>query len=171
MFNFLRILFGEILPKIWATHHKIWFAATASLLIEIFDSILYRFSKRMVSFTEGFEKKFSPKKSAAFESTELDYAIDLLPEDEASMEEKQILKGIQKFSNTTVKQVMRTRLDVSGIEYETNFDDLMKKVEELHYSRLPVYKNNLDEIAGILHTKDILPHIHINNGNEFGGIK
>ncbi len=164
---FFVILLGEVLPKIWATHHKIWFAATASLLIEIFDSILYRFSKRMVSFTESFEKKFSPKKSAALESTQLDYAIDLLPENEASIEEKQILKGIQKFSNTTVKQVMRTRLDVSGIEYSSSFDELMKKVEDLHYSRLPVYKNNLDEIAGILHTKDLLPHIQIKDANEF----
>jgi putative hemolysin len=163
---FFVILFGEVLPKIWATHHKIWFAATASLLVEIFDSILFRFSRRMVSFTEGFEKRFSPKKSAALESTQLDYAIDLLSENEASIEEKQILKGIQKFSDTTVKQVMRTRLDVCGIEYSAGFDDVMKKVEDLHYSRLPVYKNNLDEIAGILHTKDLLPYIQ-NNGGDF----
>jgi CBS domain containing-hemolysin-like protein len=93
------------------------------------------------------------------EEESLDRAIDLLPENEATTEEKKILKGIQKFSETTVKQVMRSRLDVSGIEVEMSFDDLMKKVKELNYSRLPVYRNNLDEIVGIIHTKDLLPHL------------
>jgi CBS domain containing-hemolysin-like protein len=76
------------------------------------------------------------------------------------MEEKQILKGIRKFSDTTVKQIMRTRLDVSGIEYSSTFEDVIGKVEELHYSRLPVYNNNLDEVKGMLHTKDLLPHVN-----------
>lgn len=159
----LIILFGEILPKVWATNHKIWFASTASLMIEIFNSLFYRISKRMVRGTENFERKFSSKKNAHLDSTELDYAIDLLPENEASIEEKQILKGIQKFGGTTVKQIMRTRLDVNGIEHEWPFEEVVKKIEELHYSRLPVYKNNLDEIVGMLHTKDLLPYI---NGNE-----
>jgi len=82
-----------------------------------------------------------------------------LPDHEATTEEKQILKGIRKFGNTTVKQTMRTRLDVSGIEVSTSFRNVKNKVEEMHYSRLPVYKNNLDEIVGILHTKDLLPHL------------
>lgn len=163
---FLIILFGEVLPKVWATHHKIWFAATASLIIEIFNSLFYRLSKRMVTATENFEKRFSSRKSSQLESSELDYAIDLLPENEASLEEKQILKGIQKFSDTTVKQIMRTRLDVSGVEDKSSFEDVIKKVEELHYSRLPVYKNNLDEIAGILHTKDLLPFINDTKIND-----
>ena len=63
----------------------------------------------------------------------------------ASVEEKQILKGIRKFSDTTVKQVMRTRLDVNGIEYSASFSNTIKKIESLQYSRLPVYKNSLDE--------------------------
>ena len=80
------------------------------------------------------------------DNSHLDYAIDLLPDHEATVEEKQILKGIRKFGDTRVKQIMRTRLDVSGIEYSSSFEDVIKKVEELHYSRLPVYNNNLDEI-------------------------
>lgn len=155
----LILLFAEVLPKVWATHNKIWFAATSSLIVEIFNSIFYGMSKRLVRFSDRIEKKLSTDKNGLPDNGSLDHAIDLLPEDEATTEEKQILKGIQKFGDTPVKQIMRTRLDVSGIEYNTNFRDLIKTVEELHYSRLPVYKNNLDEIAGVLHTKDLLAHI------------
>jgi len=158
--TFLLVLFGEVLPKVWATHHKVWFASTASLIIEIFNSVFYRLSQRLVNFSDGIEKKFSPGHSSMMDSSQLDYAIDLLPENEATMEEKQILKGIRKFGDTTVKQIMRTRLDVSGIEYSSFFEDVIKKVEELHYSRLPVYNNNLDEVKGMLHTKDLLPHVN-----------
>jgi gliding motility-associated protein GldE len=158
--TFLLLLFGEILPKVWATHHKIWFAATASLIVEIFSSLFYRFSKRMVRYSDKIEKKFSSENSSTMDRSHLDYAIDLLPEHEATSEEKSILKGIRKFGDTTVKQVMRSRLDVSGIDVNFSFLDTVKKIEELHYSRLPVYKNNLDEVVGMLHTKDILPHLN-----------
>ena len=157
--TFFLVLFGEVLPKVWATHHKIWFASTASLLIEVFNSLFFRISARLVSLSDRIEKRFNSR-SSRMDDTQLDYAIDLLPDDEASSEEKQILKGIRKFGNTTVKQTMRTRLDVSGIELNTNFSDVKRKVEEMHYSRFPVYKSNLDEIAGILHTKDLLPHLN-----------
>ncbi len=155
----LLVLFAEVLPKVWATHHKVWFAATASLIIEIFNSVFYRLSKRLVRFSDNIEKKVSPVKSSAMDNSNLDYAIDLLPEEEASMEEKQILKGIRKFGDTTVKQIMRTRMDVSGISNSSTYEEVLTKVEELHYSRLPVYKSNLDEIAGMLHTKDLLPYL------------
>ena len=157
--TFFLLLFGEVLPKVWATHHKIWFAATASLVVEILNSLFYRFSKRMVKLSDRVEKKFSAGNTAAMDSSNLDYAIDLLPDHEATSEEKQILKGIRKFADTTVKQIMRTRLDVSGIDFNSSFTDTIRKVEELHYSRLPVYRNSLDEVVGMLHTKDMLPHI------------
>ena len=157
--TFLLLLFGEMLPKVWATHHKIWFAATASLIVEIFNTLFYRFSKRMVRFSDRVEKKFSPEKTAGMDNSHLDYAIDLLPDHEATSEEKQILKGIRKFGDTTVKQIMRTRLDVCGIDFSSNFAETTRKVEELHYSRLPVYRKNLDEVVGMLHTKDMLPHL------------
>ncbi|MDQ6845817.1 MAG: gliding motility-associated protein GldE [Bacteroidota bacterium] len=154
----MLVMFGEVLPKVWATHHKIWFASTSSLLIEIFSSLFFRISTRLVRLSDKIESTFSSG-SSRMDDTQLDYAIDLLPDHEATNEEKQILKGIRKFGNTTVKQTMRTRLDVSGIEVNTPFRDVISKVEEMHYSRFPVYKNNLDDIAGILHTKDMLPHL------------
>lgn len=152
----LMVLFCEVLPKVWATHHNIWFASSASLIIEIFNSLFYRISSRLVKLSDKIENRFHPEGSG-MDNTELDYAIDLLPDHEATSEEKQILKGIRKFGNTTVKQTMRTRLDVCGIEYNSSFKNVIEKIEEMHYSRLPIYRNNLDEIVGILHTKDILP--------------
>jgi len=165
--TFLLVLFAEVLPKVWATHHKIWFAATASLVVEIFNSLFYRFGKRMVRLSDGVEKQFSSDKTTSMDSSKLDDAIDLLPEHEATVEEKQILKGIRKFGDTTVKQIMRTRLDVSGIEFNSSFGDVIQKVEELHYSRLPVYTSTLDEIAGMLHTKDLLPYLNENENFDW----
>src|SRR4030095_5631087 len=106
------------------------------------------------------EKKVTKKSKSPYRLEELDHAIDITTNSSASEKEKNILKGIVKFSNITVKQVMRTRLDVSGIDYNTSFDDLLRKIEDLHYSRLPVFKDDLDEIAGILNTKDLLPFIN-----------
>lgn len=154
----ILVLFSQVLPKVWATHHKVWFAATASLMIEIFNSLLFRMSNRLVRFTERMEKRTGPRAATMIRS-DIDDAIDLLPEHEANHEEKQILKGIRKFGDTTVKQIMRTRLDVSGIETDCTFNEVKKIVLELNYSRLPVYKHNLDEIKGMLHTKDLLPYI------------
>jgi putative hemolysin len=154
------VMFCEVLPKVWATHHKVWFASTASLIIEIFTSIFFKMTTRLVKLSDKIEGKFQPKGGSGMDNTQLDYAIDLLPDHEATTEEKQILKGIRKFSNTTVKQTMRTRLDVSGIDYTAGFTEVVRTVEDMHYSRLPVYKNNLDEIVGILHTKDLLPYLN-----------
>ncbi len=167
--TFLLVLFGEVLPKVWATNHKIWFASTSSLVIEIIHSLFFNvgFSRRLVKLSDGIEEKFSPHNSSLLDNSQLDYAIDLLPDHEATVEEKQILKGIRKFSDTPVKQVMRTRLDVSGIDHSSSFEDVIKKVEELHYSRLPVYRKNLDEVVGMLHTKDLLPHVNASKVDNY----
>ena len=85
---------------------------------------------------------------------------DITNQSDATEEEKNIIKGIAKFGNITVKQIMQTRLDVSGVEFNLNFAQLKNKIEELHYSRLPVFKGNLDEITGMIHTKDVLPYLH-----------
>ncbi len=152
------VLFCEVLPKIWATHHKIWFASTASITVDVFNTILFKLSERVASFSDSIERTFHSR-STKMDDSQIDNAIDLLPDNKATSEEKQILKGIRKFSNTTVKQTMRPRLDVSGIELSTTFTNVIKRVKEFSYSRLPVYKSNLDEIVGILHTKDLLSHL------------
>jgi CBS domain containing-hemolysin-like protein len=128
------------------------------MTVDLFNNILFKLSKRVVAFGDSIERTFHSR-STKLDDSQIDNAIDLLPDNKATNEEKQILKGIRKFSNTTVKQTMRPRLDVSGIEYSTSFANVIKRVREFSYSRLPIYKSNLDEIVGILHTKDLLSHL------------
>lgn len=154
------VMFGEVLPRVWAIHHKIWFASTASMMVEISNTLFFKLSKRLVAMSDSIEKNFNSGSDNMNNITQLDYAIDALPDNKASNEKKQILKGIKKFGNTTVKQTMRTRLDVIGIEISYSFADVISKIKEVSYSRLPVYKNDLDEIVGMLHTKDLLSHLH-----------
>ena len=165
--SFSLLLFAVILPKIWATHHKLWFATSFSLIVEILDSLFFRISKKFILYSDNIETKISPEKKKGRNQSNLDNAIDLLPENEASIEEKQILKGIRKFGDTAVKQVMRTRLDVSGIESKLTLSEIVKLSEDLHYSRLPVYKGNLDEIIGVLHIKDLLPFLDEENNFDW----
>ena len=98
-------------------------------------------------------------KSEALSIQELDEAIDIKTEEEASIEEKNIMKGIIKFGTISVKQIMRSRLEVNGINYNSSFAELVRKVETLHYSRLPVYKGNMDDVTGIINTKDLIPFL------------
>ena len=157
--TFLLVLFGEILPKVWATQNNIRFAYNASLLVEVVNSVFKGFSNWLVGFSDRIEKGLGSGKSGTYSLKELDHAIDLTTHQDATEEEKNILKGIVKFGNITVKQIMKTRLEVSGIDFNTSFGDLVKRVEDLHYSRLPVYKQNLDEVVGIIHTKDLVPYL------------
>lgn len=151
------VLFGEVMPKVMASQNNIRFAKDVGWIVEAIQFVFSGLSRWMVNYTDFIEKRLA-KKNNGYSIDELYHAIDITGADE-SAEEKNMLKGIAKFSNITVKQIMRTRLDVSGIEYNTGFADLIKQVEELHYSRLPVYKEDLDEVAGILNTKDLLPYL------------
>ena len=162
--GFVMILFGEVMPKIWATQNNLQFAYYTSGIIELVHLLFRRVSTWAVHQSERLERSFGSRKSA-FSLEKLDYEIDRSTNNEASEEEKNILKGIVKFGSITVKQIMRTRLDVSGIEYQLSFAGLKQRVEELHYSRLPVYKKSLDELAGMIHTKDLIAWL--NEADDF----
>jgi putative hemolysin len=153
------LFFCEVLPKIWATQNNLRFAYGSSFVIEAIHLLLRRISKWIVSLADGIGKRMGANRSEALSIRELDEAIDIKTDEEASPVEKSIMKGIVKFGNISVKQIMRSRLDVSGIEYNSSFGDLNRKIEELHYSRLPVYKSNLDEVVGIINTKDLIPFL------------
>lgn len=161
----LLVLFCEVIPKIYANQNNIRFLKNFGIIAEGTYYLFHGMGNWLVKYTDIIEKKLSKRKRGSYSLEELDHAIDITTNNSASEKEKNILKGIVKFGNITVKQVMRTRLDVSGIEYNTSFPDLLKRIEELHYSRLPVYRSDLDEIAGILNTKDLLPYI--NNTENF----
>lgn len=156
---FIIALFAKILPKVWATQNNLRFAYSTSAVIEGIHLLLRRISLRMVAIADNISEHSGVNEMQTKSMRELDEAIEI-NNDQTSDEEKNILKGIVKFGNISVKQIMRFRLDVNGVEYKTSLQEVIKKVEELHYSRLPVYKTSLDDITGILNTKDLLPYIH-----------
>jgi len=162
--SFLLMLVGKILPKVWATQNNLRFAYSTSAVVEGLHLLLRRISMYMVSIADGISQHSGVHRMQSANMRDLDEAIEINNE-ETTIEEKNILKGIVKFGNITVKQIMRFRLDVHGIDHGSAFSDVIKRVEELHYSRLPVFKINLDEIVGVLNTKDLLPHLNNKNFN------
>ncbi|MEI9944084.1 MAG: gliding motility-associated protein GldE [Chitinophagaceae bacterium] len=154
------VFIGAILPKVWATQNNLRFAYSSAVFIEGVHLFLRRISKWIVSLADRIGKGAGGNRSEAISIQELDAVIDIKTDEEASPEEKSIMKGIVKFGAISVKQIMRSRLEVNGISYTASFAELIKKVEELHYSRLPVYKGSLDEVTGIINTKDLIPLLH-----------
>lgn len=152
--TFLLVLFGEIMPKVMATQNNIRFAKDVAPFIEIVFYLFRNISGWMSRFSDVIEKKLAGKKNGSLSQEEMNDAIDL-----SDSKEKNILKGIVKFGDTTVKQIMKARLDVHGIDYDTSLEEVIKKVEDLHYSRVPVYNETLDQVSGVLYTKDLLPYL------------
>ena len=150
----------RILPKIWATQHNLRFAHDWSIVADGLHHALKNLSARLIQLADQIARTTGADRSQEISLQELDEAIDIKTDEEASPEEKSIMKGVVKFGNIAVKQIMRSRLDVSGVEWNTSFPQLVERVKELHYSRLPVYKGSLDEVVGILYTKDLIPHLN-----------
>jgi putative hemolysin len=156
------VLFGEILPKVRATQNNLRFAYEASYLVEILYLLFNRVASRLMNMSDSIEQFLGGKATRAYSQRQLEEAIKSTVQEE---EEQRILTGIYKFGSITVKQVMRTRLDVSGISDDITFKELKNRVEELHYSRLPVYKDSLDNIIGMIHTKDLI--LYLNEPDNF----
>ncbi len=159
------VFIGNILPKVWAAQNNIRFAKNSSFIVEIVYLLFNKISIPLIHVSDTLDNTFAAEDRKKMEGDLLDFTIDKLPDDEASMEEKKILKEIRKFGNTTVKQIMRSRLDINGVEITTDYNTLIKRIEDLHYSRLPVYEGTLDELKGMLYTKDVLPNL--NQPNDF----
>ena len=156
--TFLLVLFGEVLPKVYATQNNMRMALFSAPVLKIMMRIFMPVSKMLVSSTTYIEGKLGVKSINNLSNEDFEHAIELTVGHSATREEVNIFKGILKFSNITVKQIMRTRMDVSGIDYEMKFRDMQQLCIEVGYSRLPVYKESLDKIVGMMHTKDLLPY-------------
>jgi gliding motility-associated protein GldE len=152
------ILFGELLPKVWASNNYIRFAYYSSNFVWLNYLLFKRPGKWMAGITQQIEKALG-KDDIHARIDQIDQAISMEADDVTSEEEKNILKGIAQFGNVTVRKAMRSRLDVQGIDESTSFVELKKKVEEQQYSRFPVFKDSLDSISGMLHAKDLIPHL------------
>ncbi len=164
--SFVLVLFGEVMPKVLATQNNIRYAKDFGGIIQLVTYVTAGLSKKLVKYSDILERKLSSGTSSSYSLQELDHAIDITTDHTASENEKNILKGIVKFGNITVKQIMKTRVDVHGVDEETSFIELVNIVRDLHYSRLPVYKDGLDNVVGMIHTKDLLPFLnHPDNFN------
>ena len=160
----ILLLFGEVMPKVMAAQNNIRFAKDLGPIVEFVFLVFKRASIWFVRYSEVIERRLSRKKST-YNLEELDNEIDLSTDTSASIEEKNILRGIVKFGNITVKQIMKTRVDVHGIDKKASFASLISQIGEWHYSRLPVYEEDLDKVIGMIHTKDLIPYI--NHANDF----
>ncbi len=157
--TFVLLLFAKVMPQMMATQHNLRFAKEVGPMIELINYMFSTTSSWLVKYSDFIEKKLAHKTSGTISNEELYHAIDIT-DTGTNENEKNILKGILKFGNITVKQVMRTRMEVYGINQDSTYDKLMKKVADLHYSRVPVYKDDLDEVIGMIHTKDLMPYLN-----------
>ena len=153
------LFFGEVLPKVYATPNNLSFARLTSPLLKICESIFRPLSFILMSLSNIIENRFE-KKGYDISVEELHHALELTTtNEETTEEEKDILKGIVNFGTLTVKQVMKSRMDITAFDTELDFHELMDKVNKSGFSRVPVYTETIDKIDGILYIKDLLPYI------------
>lgn len=159
--------FGEIIPKVYATKNNLFFsrfmAKTWKLLIVACRPI----SNILISFSRVIEKRFEKR---GYHSTveELNQALELATEsNDTTDDEKEILKGIVNFGTLTVRQVMRSRVDVSAADVELNFHELMDYINKSGFSRVPIYRETIDKIEGVLYIKDLLPFLEQDENFEW----
>ncbi len=155
---FLILLFGEILPKIYASRNKLKFAKMMSYPLNTMDSLFSPISLPMRSITLYIHRKFGKQKSD-ISVDRLSQALELTDEGDTTTEEQKILKGIVTFGNTDTKQVMKYRMDIFALNECLSFEEIMPEIIVRGHSRIPVYKDNIDTITGILYVKDLLPFI------------
>lgn len=164
LITFLIVMFGDIIPKVYATKNNLKLAQRFAIPLFIIHRLFYPFSFLMVGITAFIERRMK-KISYNVTIDELTHAIDIASDTTTPIEEKKILKGIVKFGNLDVTQIMKPRIDVVAFNEETPFTQLMKKILDAGYSRVPVYAENIDNIKGVLHIKDLLAHYE--KGDDF----
>ncbi|MFV5687763.1 gliding motility-associated protein GldE [Flavobacterium sp. ZT3R25] len=161
--TFLLLLFGEVLPKVYASRNNIKFAKLIVYPVAVLDKLLSPISLPMRKITIYLHNKLGKQKTN-FSVNQLSQALELTDSDETTSDEQKILEGIVSFGNTDTKQVMSPRIDIFALEIDESFSVICPKIIEKGYSRIPVYRDNIDQIEGVLFVKDLLPHI---NTSEF----
>lgn len=156
--TFLILLFGEILPKVYANRNNIKFAKMIARPIHILNVILSPINMPMRAVTIYFENKLGKQKTN-ISVNQLSQALELTSSEDTTDEEQKILEGIVSFGNTDTSQVMSPRIDVFALEIEESFKEILPKILDKGYSRIPVYRDNIDQVEGVLYVKDLLPYI------------
>jgi len=157
--TFLILLFGEVLPKVYANRNGYKFATIMVKPIQFLNAFLSFLSFPLLKLTSIVEKRLS-KKHSDFSVEVLSQALKLTSSGATTKEEKKILQGIVNFGNTETTQVMCPRIDIFALASNEDYESVIKKIIESKHSRIPVYKENIDSIIGVLYAKDLIPHIH-----------
>lgn len=155
--TFLLLLLGEILPKVYATVNSMklitLMASPLSFLMKVFNPV----SSVLISSTNVINKRFKTRQED-YSVDELEHALELTKDEQTTPDEEKILKGIVRFGNTDVKQIMKPRTEVVSFDFTTSYADLMDELLEEGFSRVPIYKESIDQVVGILYLKDLLPY-------------
>ena len=156
--TFMILFFGEVVPKNYATQHNLRFARITAAMLNVFRTIFYPLASLLMNVTNVIERNVE-RKGHNITVDELNQALEITTDENTTEEEKGILKGIVNFSTLTVKQIMRSRLDIMAVDIEFDFHELMDKINKSGFSRIPVFNETIDKIEGILYIKDLLAHI------------
>ncbi len=154
------LLFGEILPKVYANRNPVSFSKKMALPIQILDKYIFFFLTIPMSMMTEFIQKKLVFKSTNLSVDKLSDALELTDKSETSKDEQKILKGIVSFGSIETKQVMKPRIDVFSVSKDLTFDELIKQVREEGYSRIPVFEEKIDKIIGVIYLKDLFPFIN-----------
>ena len=162
--TFLIVLFGEVMPKVYANQIALKWARIMAMPINVLEKILKPFVYLLVATSNIVDKRLTSK---GYDVTvdDLEHAIEITSDTTAPTDEKRILKRIANFGDIDVKQIMKSRADVVSFDVQTKFRELIKSIEKAGYSRVPIYQENFDKVIGTLHIKDLLEHF--DKGNEF----
>ena len=153
--TFLILLFGEVIPKVYANNHNLKFSKFMAIPLQLLKKLFYPVSQILVNSTNLIDKRMERRKES-IQANELEHALNLTVDSVDNEDEKKILEGIVKFGNTDVKQIMTPRTDVISFEISTPFNELISELKEIKYSRIPVFEDSFDKIKGILYAKDLL---------------
>lgn len=156
--TFLILLFGEIIPKVYANRNRIKFSNLMAYPIKVLDVLFSPISLPMRHLTIGIHARLGKQKSN-ISVDQLSQALELTRESDTTHEEQKILQGIVSFGNTDTKQVMRPRIDIFALQTDEKYVDIIPQIVENGYSRIPVYKDSIDTVIGILYVKDLLPYL------------
>ena len=167
--TFLILLIGEVTPKIYATQNPLRASRSLVYFVIVLQRLFYPISSFLIFTTSLLDKLIKPK-SHNISVDELSQALDLTSDDEMAEEDHKILKGIVKFGNTDVKQIMQSRTHVTAFEFKIGFTKLLSDLTAFGFSRVPIYKDSLDNIAGVLYSKDLLQYINEKDDFNWQGI-
>ena len=153
----ILVLLGEITPKVYANKNALLFSRMMSVPLMFLTKILYPFSFLLLKTTTLIDKKIRNRGTEA-SIEEISKALDLT-EENSNEEEARMLKSIVEFGNTDVKEIMIPRVDTVAIEEKTKLKDVLAIIVDSGFSRIPVYKENFDNVSGVLYIKDLIPHL------------